>query len=41
MYNIICQLLLPVIGIFLYIKIDCLRLFVVVYKLVVLMLCCW
>ena len=39
----ICQLSLlcyygPVIGIF---KIDCLRLFVVVYKLVVLMLCCW
>ena len=29
-------------GPFLFIlKIDCLRLFVVVYKLVVLMLCCW
>ena len=28
----------PVIGI---LKRDCLRLFVVVYKLVTLMLCCW
>ena len=28
----------PVIGI---LKRDCLRLFVVVYKLVMLMLCCW
>ena len=40
----VCQLSLlqllygPVIGI---LKIDCLRLFVVVYKLVMLMLCCW
>ena len=26
---------------FILLKTDCLRLFVVVYKLVVLMLCCW
>ena len=29
---------MPVIGI---LKRDCLRLFVVVYKLLILMLCCW